>query len=100
MVSARSCASSSKGVGPGVNSLSLIIPGILVFSVHSFRLEEILIGAHAVQVGPNQFQRHIRLCESDCRQEAGEGMAGKWSTTWEPPVVSSVRESASREPIQ
>src|ERR1700730_2018847 len=87
MVSARSCASSNSGVGPGVNSLSLMIPGISLFSVHSFRLGEKLFGAHAVRVGPNQFQGHIRLCESDSRQEYRLRDGGKMVNSSRPAVV-------------
>src|SRR6266481_4472232 len=43
IVRARSCASIRSGVGPGVNSLSLMIPAILVFSVRSNRVQSPLV---------------------------------------------------------
>src|SRR5258705_3597312 len=43
IVRARSCVSIRSGVGPGVNSLSLMIPAILVFSVRSTRVQAPLV---------------------------------------------------------
>src|SRR5882762_6051594 len=53
IVRARSCASIRSGVGPGVNSLSLMIPAILVFSVRSNRVQAPLVYP--------EFRRRARL---------------------------------------
>src|ERR1700676_2184631 len=80
MVSARSCASSSNGVGPGVNSLSLMIPGISVFTVHSFRLGKKYLGNTQSEFGQFNFNGTSAFASLNAGGNTGYGMAAKWST--------------------